>query len=133
VPAKSADQRLHDLVAAQKGRPVVINFWATWCEPCREELPLLQRLADRWHDQGLAVLTVAVADNLKRVEDVLWEASVNLPVIDDREQVISRSWGARALPTTLILDRKHRIRYRGQGAIDWSSAAVDQRLRPLFN
>jgi len=133
IPAKPTDKRLHDLVAAQKGHPVVINFWATWCEPCREEIPQLQRLANRWHDQGLAVLTVVVADNLKRVEDVLWEGSVSLPVIDDREQGISRSWGVRALPATVVLDRNHRIRFRVTGAIDWDSPAVDQRLRPLFN
>lgn len=133
APAKSGDKRLDDLLAAQKGRPVVINFWATWCEPCREELPLLQRLGQRWRERGLTVLTVAVADNLQRIDDFLWESEVDLPFIDDREQVISRLWGARALPTTFILDRRHRIRFRVQGTIDWDSPVVDQKLLPLLN
>jgi len=136
VPAgslpRSADNRLQALIGSHKGRPVVINFWASWCEPCREEMPSLQRLANRWRDKGLAVITIAVADNPKKVEDFLWEISVELPVIDDREQIISRSWGARALPTTVILDRRHRIRLRGLGPIDWDSPSVDQKLQPLL-
>ncbi len=129
---KSADKRLHALIQSHKGRPVVINFWATWCEPCREEMPSLQRLAERGKARGLAVITVAVADSPKRVEDFLWESSVRLPVIDDREQTISRAWSARALPTTVILDRRHRIRLRGVGPIDWDAPAVERQLQPLY-
>lgn len=136
VPAsplpRSPDNRLHALIESQKGRLIVINFWASWCEPCREEMPALQRLANRWRDQGLTVITVAVADNPRHVEEFLWESSVQLPVIDDREQVISRSWGASALPTTVILDRRHRIRLRGLGPIDWDSPSVGQKLQPLL-
>lgn len=136
VPAgalpKSADRRLHTWIESHKQRPLLINFWASWCEPCREEMPSLQRLADRWHDHGLTVVTVAVGDNPKRVEDFLREISVGLPVIDDREQAISRSWEARVLPTTIILDRRHRVRLRRQGPVDWDSPAVDRELQPLF-
>lgn len=95
-------------------------------------MPSLQRLAARWQGRGLAVITVAVADNTRQVEDFLWEIGVTLPVIHDHAQGLSRPWRARVLPTTLILDRQHRIRLRGQGAIDWDSPAIDQRLHPLF-
>ena len=136
VPAgplpKSTDRRLYDAIAALPGRAVVINFWASWCEPCREEMPALQRLSARWHDRGLTVITVAVADNPTNVEDYFWEISADLPVVSDHEQVISRSWSARSLPTTVILDRRHRIRLRGQGPIDWDTAAIEQQLQTLF-
>jgi thiol-disulfide isomerase/thioredoxin len=130
------DRRLTQLLAQHKGRPVVINFWATWCEPCREEMPSLARLATRWQARGLAVLTVAVADNDKRVEEFLWETlpeKQTLPVLQDREQTISRAWGARVLPTTVVLDRRHRIVARGTGAIDWDAPAIEKQLTTLIN
>ena len=130
------DPRLVQLLAQHKGKAVVVNFWATWCEPCREEMPSLARLDARWQARGLTVLTVAVADNAKRVEDVLWETlpeKQTLPVLHDREQTISRTWGARVLPTTIVLDRRHRIVARGLGAIDWDAPAIDQQLQTLLN
>ncbi|MCX7166344.1 MAG: TlpA disulfide reductase family protein [Rhodocyclales bacterium] len=132
VPA-TVDSRLAQILAAHKGKPVLVNFWATWCEPCREEMPALARLAARWKTKGLVVQTIAVADNVKLVEDFLWEASAELPVLHDREQTISRAWGARVLPTTVVLDRRHRIVLRGQGAIDWDAPAIDKQLKKLIN
>lgn len=130
------DRRLAQLLARHKGQPVVISFWATWCEPCREEMPSLARLAARWQARGLAVLTVAVADNAKRVEEFLWETlpdKQTLPVLHDNEQTISRAWGARVLPTTVVLDRRHRIVARGIGAIDWDAPAIEKQLTTLIN
>lgn len=130
------DRRLTQLLAQHKGKPVVLNFWATWCEPCREEMPSLARLATRWQAKGLVVLTVAVADNDKRVEDFLWETlpeKQTLPVLHDREQTISRAWGARVLPTTVVLDRRHRIVARGMGAIDWDAPGIDKQIKKLIN
>lgn len=132
VPPPRADSRLHEQLSTLKDRPVVINFWATWCEPCREEMPSLQRLSTRWQSNGLTVITVAVADNAKQANDFLWEIGVTLEVIHDHAQGLSRPWRARVLPTTLILDRQHRIRLRGQGAIDWDNPAIDQQLQPLL-
>lgn len=132
VPPRKADSRLHEQLAMHRDRPVLINFWATWCAPCREEMPSLQRLATRWKDKGLAVITVAVADNRERADGFLWEIDVTLPVIHDPAQGLSRPWRARVLPTTLILERRHRIRLRAQGAIDWDSPAIDQQLQTLF-
>lgn len=139
VAARSAptgdDRRLTQLLAQHQGKAVVVNFWATWCEPCREEMPSLARLAARWKDRG-AILTVAVADSAKRVDDFLWEVlpeNQTLPVLHDREQTISRAWGARVLPTTVVLDRRHRIVLRGQGAIDWDAPAINKQLKKLIN
>ena len=130
------DSPLAQWLARHKGKAVVLNFWATWCEPCREEMPSLARLDARWSTRGLAVVTVAVADNAKRVDDFLWETlpdKQTLPVLHDREQTISRAWGARMLPTTLVLDRRHRIVARGLGAIDWDAPAIDRQLQTLLN
>ena len=132
APAKAQNKQLHAAIAAHKGHPVLINFWASWCEPCREEMPALQRLAKRWQARGLTVITVAVADSPRQVSDTLEKLNVQLPVIHDPEQQIIQRWGVSFLPTTLILDARQRIRLRGQGAIDWDAAAIDRQLQPLF-
>lgn len=135
MPA-GADKRLAEMLKAYRGKPVLVNFWATWCEPCREEMPSLGRLAARWQDKGLTVLTVAVADSDRRAEDFLWEVlpkSQQLPLLHDREQALSRAWGARMLPATIVLDRRHRIVARGLGAIDWDAPAIDKQLLTLLN
>jgi thiol-disulfide isomerase/thioredoxin len=130
---RPADDRLRQELARHRGEPVLINFWASWCSPCRDELPALQRLSERWAGRGLRVVTVAVADRRKEVEDLFWEMSVDLPVIHDHEQTISRAHGAFALPATLLLDRRHRVRLRGLGVIDWDSPATDRKLQTLFH
>ena len=133
APAKAQNKQLHDAIAAHKGHPVLINFWASWCEPCREEMPALQRLAKRWQARGLTVITVAVADSPWQVSDTLEKLNVQLPVIHDPEQQIIQRWGVSFVPTTLILDARQRIRLRGQGAIDWDAASIDRQLQALFN
>ena len=132
APAKAQNKQLHAAIAAHKGHPVLINFWASWCEPCREEMPALQRLAKRWQARGLTVITVAVADTPRQVSDTLEKLNVQLPVIHDPEQQIIQRWGVSFLPTTLILDARQRIRLRGQGAIDLDAAPIDRQLQPLF-
>lgn len=127
-----ADARLTELLAQYKGSPLIINFWASWCEPCREEMPSLQRLADRWRGRGTAVLAIAVADKRDKAADFLWEAGVTLPLLHDPDQAVARAWGVRTLPTTLVLDRRHRIVARGRGAIDWDDAAVETQLQTLL-
>ena len=136
VPARrlssSAGTPLDARLAALAGRPVVINFWASWCEPCRDEMPALQQLGSRWRGQHLTVLTVAVADQRTRLDAFLAAPAIELPVIDDREQKVSRALGVHLLPTTLVLDRQHRIRLRAEGAIDWESVTVSRRLQTIL-
>ena len=88
------DAHLTELLAQREGSPVIVSFWASWCEPCRDEMPALQRLADR----GISVITVAVADNKRQVGDFLDKISVTLPLAYDPDQVIARAWGVSMLP-----------------------------------
>lgn len=126
------DSGLKDLLAQRHDGPVIINFWASWCEPCRGEMPSLQRLAERWRSRSLSVLTIAVADRADEAADFLWNVGVILPLLNDPDQAIARAAGVRTLPTTLVLDRNHRVVGRGRGAIDWDADAVDKQLQDLL-
>ncbi|MBI4983887.1 MAG: TlpA family protein disulfide reductase [Rhodocyclales bacterium] len=120
------------MLAQRAGSPVIVNFWAPWCEPCRDEMPALQRLADRWRPRGVTVVTVVVSERGGTAGKFLWDAGVTLPLLRDPEQAVARAWGVQALPTTLILDRRHRVVARARGAIDWDAAPIDAHLQKLL-
>jgi thiol-disulfide isomerase/thioredoxin len=125
-------QRLSDLA----GRVVLVNFWATWCPPCVEEIPSLQRLYQRLHPAGLEILAVDVGESAAQVRDFLAQrlphTQVGFPVLLDPEGVAFKAWQAYAFPTTLILDRRHRIRYAVFGAFAWDSPVVVATLHGLL-
>lgn len=125
---QSGDANLATRLASYAGRPVLVNFWASWCEPCREEMPALQALAD----SGVVVLTIAVADRDADARRFLDQAGVALPLLFDREQRISKAWGVRLLPYTVVLDRRHRVVARAQGVVDWNASAVREQLQRLM-
>ncbi|HEY9192533.1 MAG TPA: TlpA disulfide reductase family protein [Methyloversatilis sp.] len=128
----SDDPQLARLIETYAGRPLIINFWASWCEPCRDEMPALARAGARLAAQGVVVLTVAVADRETDAAKFMRDAKLALPLLHDRDQRTSRAWGARMLPYTVVLDRRHRILARAQGVIEWDDEAVVRQLQRLF-
>jgi thiol-disulfide isomerase/thioredoxin len=114
-----------------RGKVVVINFWATWCEPCREEMPSLNRLKTQMADTPFAILAVDMGEGEARIKAFLEKTPVDFPVLLDRDSAVSKLWKVRVLPTTLVLDPDTRIRYMVIGELDWSSAEVEKRLRAL--
>ena len=115
-----------------KGKVVLVNFWATWCPPCVEEIPSLQRLYRRLQPQGLEILAVDVGESAGKMRKFLADKPIDFPVLMDTEGDALRRWGIYAFPTTLVLDREHRIRYAVFGAFDWSSQEVIDTLAPLL-
>ena len=119
---KDADRRTHDL-ADYRGKVVLVNFWATWCEPCRDEMPALQRLQESLRDQGLVVLTINVGDSEEKAAAFFDQTGLRLPVLFDKDWSVSRSlWKVRLLPATFIVDRKGAIRYSVLGEVNWDEA-----------
>jgi thiol-disulfide isomerase/thioredoxin len=117
---KDIDGRAHDL-AAYRGKVVLINFWATWCEPCRHEMPSIQRLSEKLAGKPFVVLAVNVDEPEARVRNFLNRTQFDLPVLMDANKSVTRQWGARVLPATFIVGPDGRVRYRLLGDMDWSS------------
>jgi len=114
------------------GKVVLVNFWATWCPPCVEEIPSLQRLYRRLQPQGLEILAVDVGETVESMRKFLADKPIDFQVLMDPAGEALRRWGIYAFPTTLVLDRGHRIRYAVFGAFDWSSQEVLDTLTPLL-
>lgn len=104
-----------------KGRVVVVNFWATWCEPCREEMPSLERLKERVKGRPVEVLTVNYGENPVRIRDFLQRQKITLPVLLDPEKEAAAKWRAGGLPITYLVDPQGRVRHYVFGDRDWSS------------
>ena len=117
---------------AYRGKVVVLNFWATWCDPCREEMPSFNRLKARMGDAPFVILAVNMAEGEARIGEFLKKVPVEFPVLLDRDSGVSRAWRARLLPYTVVLDPALRIRYTALGELDWSSPEVEAALRTLL-
>jgi peroxiredoxin len=122
--------RLADL----RGKVVLVNFWATWCPPCRKELPSMERLWRQLKDQGLVVLGVNVgesADEVFAFSNGL-ETPLTFPLLLDEDSAVAQSWPVKGLPTTYLVDKRGRIAFGVIGGREFDSPAIVQQIRGLL-
>lgn len=98
-----------------RGDVVMINFWATWCGPCRQEMPLLDQLYTRYERVGFNLLGVNIDDDSNRAMDMIRELGVNFPVLFDARKEVSKLYDVDAMPVTVLIDREGNVRYVHQG------------------
>ena len=115
----------HDL-SGSSGRVVLVHFFATWCEPCREELPALQRLLERSRNSGLAIFAVSVGEPDARVRRFFEPMPMNFPIVLDRDRATSKTWRVEMLPTTYVLDRDLKPRLVVEGEFHWDRVTGEQ-------
>jgi thiol-disulfide isomerase/thioredoxin len=116
-----------------RGQVVLVNFWASWCPPCIQEMPVLERLKQRLSEQPFEILAVNVGEKKYRVWKFLKLISFDLPVLLDVRKATFDAWGASVLPTSFLLDKQGHIRYRVQGDIEWDSEDVIALIEALIN
>ncbi|MBN9081831.1 MAG: hypothetical protein BGP04_10165 [Rhizobiales bacterium 62-17] len=124
-------ERVSTVLNDLHGRPVLVHFFATWCEPCRVELPALQRLTER--AGTLRVLTISVAEPEARVRTFLDKMPLTFPVLLDRDRSVARSWKVSALPTTYILDVNLQPRLFVESDYSWDQVDVPALENSLSN
>ena len=114
-----------------KGKVVLVNFWASWCTPCIEEMPSIQRLAELMRDRPFAVIGVNVAEGERRVKGWVERLGIDFPVLLDADSAVFHRWGGTVLPTTYLLDGGGVVRYVGRGPLEWDSAQVVEMLEGI--
>ncbi len=119
-------------LAQHKGRVVVLNFWATWCDPCRHEMPTLDALAQDYADQGLVVLAANYKEPAARVRRFVAQTGLGLPVLLDTDGQAARQLGVRLYPTTFVLNRKGDVAEVIAGETDWTDGALRRRIEKLL-
>ena len=127
---RDLDGKEHKL-ADYKGKVVVLNFWATWCDPCREEMPAMQRLQERLAGR-LVVLAVDYGEGPPRIKDFLKKVPVRFTVLLDRDTSAATAWKVKVLPTTLVIDPDQKVRYVAVGDVGWDTQAVEEQMRTLL-
>ena len=121
-------QRLSDL----KGKVVFLNFWATWCGPCRNEMPSMESLYNRYRDRGLEILAVNCQENESDVTAFMRNNRLSFPTALDTDGKISGSYGIQAIPTTFLVDREGNIILRMVGSINWDTQEIHAALEALL-
>lgn len=119
---------LHDY----RGKVVVLNFWATWCPPCVEEMPSLGRMQRQLADQ-VTVLAISTDENGDAYRQFLSDRHIDLITIRDGEQKSNQLYGTLRFPETYIIDRKGVIRRKLIGAVDWTKPEMERYLTELAN
>ncbi len=98
-----------------RGDVVMVNFWATWCGPCRQEMPLLDELYSRYERVGFSLLGVNIDDNSSKAMDMVSELGVSFPVLFDSRKEVSKLYQVEAMPVTVLIDREGTVRYVHHG------------------
>ena len=120
-------------LSSYRGKVVILNFWATWCPPCRAEMPSMETLYQRYKDQGLEMLAVNLGENTSTVQQFIQRNGYTFPVLLDRERKSGSLYGIEAIPTTFILDRQGKIIGRIVGSIHWDTPQVFAAFEALLN
>ena len=116
----------------QRGQVVMVNFWATWCGPCREEMPQLNKLYAKYRASGFVLLGVNVDDDARHATDVAARMGMAFPVLLDTDKTVSRLYDVSTMPSTLLIDRDGRLRYLHRGYHAGYEAEYDRQIRELL-
>jgi len=115
-----------------RGKLVLLNFWATWCVPCREEMPAMERLYQQFKSKGFIILAVDVKDNRKDALQFLKELKITYPVMFDPEGEVGLLYGAWGLPATYLIGPKGEGLARMWGPAAWDGADAKQLIQQLL-
>ena len=127
---KDLDGKTHKL-SDYKGRIVVVNFWATWCPPCRAEIPSMQRAWNILKEKNVMMLAVHVGGNEDKIWSFLTDFGIDFPVLIDGTSRVSRSWPMMGLPTSFIIDPQGRTALRAIGGREWDDPGLVKSILSL--
>lgn len=119
-------------LAEQRGSVVMVNFWASWCAPCRVEMPHLSRIWDKYRDAGFVFLAVNVDEDPKNAIAATARMALRAPVLLDAEKKVVRAFDVATMPTTVLIDRDGRVRHMHRGYREGVELTYEQQVRALL-
>ncbi len=114
-----------------RGKPVLINFWATWCPPCKYEMPFLQQVHDSWSAKGLVLLAVDIGETQTTVQKFMTDLNLTLTVPMDANRNVAKDYGITAIPTSFFIDKNGVIQQKVIGAFA-NVAAIESQLSKII-
>lgn len=115
-----------------RGRVVMVNFWASWCGPCRQEMPVLDDLYQRYQPDGFQLLSVNIDSDVEKARDMASETRVSFPVLYDTRRKVAELYQPDAMPLTLLVDREGVVRYLHEGFKPGAEQAYLDHIRTLL-
>jgi peroxiredoxin len=130
---KDIDGKLRRL-SENRGKVVLVNFWATWCPPCRREMPSMQRAWKQLKGENFEMLAINVGEDEDTIFGFTFSTGVELtfPILLDRDAQVIKAWPVIALPTSFIVDPQGRIVYRAVGGREWDDPELLKKIRELM-
>ncbi|MBF0564260.1 MAG: TlpA family protein disulfide reductase [Nitrospirae bacterium] len=120
-------------LSSLRGKVVLVNFWATWCEPCQEEMPSMNKLYNLLKDRGFVILALSIDDSPGPVKKFLEKMPVNFPILLDKGRRVSvKSYKVIAQPMSFLIDKKGIVTKKYFGSVDWTDASVVQEIEALL-
>jgi peroxiredoxin len=116
----------------QRGQVVMVNFWASWCAPCRVEMPHLNKLHDKYRASGLVLLGVNVDEDADKAVGAASKWGVKFPVLLDAEKKVSRLYDLSSMPSTVLIDRDGKVRYLHRGYREGYEDTYEKQVRELL-
>ena len=114
-----------------RGSPVMLNFWATWCGPCRHEMPFIQQIYEEWLDKGLVLLTINLRETPAKVEEFMQSNGLSFPALLDRDGSVSLEYNVSGIPTTFFIDKDGIIQEKRIGSFS-SAAEIEDYLDEIM-
>ncbi len=114
------------------GKPLIVNFWASWCPPCRAEMPSMNRAWHKIKDEGISLLAINTGEDYDAVFGFFAEMEVDFPLLIDSKNSTYNNWSVRGLPTTFVLNSSGEIVYRAVGEREWDDEELLAQIRALL-
>lgn len=115
-----------------KGQVTIINFWATWCPPCVQEIPSLNRLKKKMQGLPFELISINYAEEKKTILEFMKKVNVEFPVLLDKDGGFAKKWNVITYPSTFIIDKEGKIKYGVNAAIEWDDPEFIKRIKALF-
>jgi thiol-disulfide isomerase/thioredoxin len=115
-----------------RGKVVIVNFWATWCEPCVEEMPSMQKLRTHLAGQPFEIVAVNHQEGEARIRSFLKKVPLEFTIVRDTDGAVTRAWKARIFPSSYVVDGEGKIRYVLAGSTDWESPDAMKQIQALL-